>query len=157
MEGEGELIHRESVGTFDVEVPGITMTDLPKIVFISNEKSRACLRVKKRQGASGSQLWVSPNTLKRIPDQSSVTWSPAKSRQFYFHMLFHGPGHRFVLAGLVMAIIGLGLRGSIDIGKEQVLINVSSGTVAVLLIVSYLMQISGLVVIFVDKFLRQKL
>ena len=111
MSASYQLHHDAGTSRFKASFPGLAATgdpvEVPRFIKLidSTRGASAYLQTATRRGASGNQIWVSPQILKQSNDRQ-VTYESSSSLHYRLYLLFNDPGQRLALVGLIVGLSG---------------------------------------------------
>jgi hypothetical protein len=144
------LQHRaDGVKPFVASFPANTApADLPSYIILVAGVGRAVLTTVTRRGAAGNQVWVTPSTLATIPDGTSVAYQSANAFQYHTYRLSHDRSKLIAFCGVLIALAGVVIDGTLAIGQVNPIWTVSKETIVGWMGFSMVLKLVGLAVAF---------
>lgn len=147
--------------TYDKTKPGVALVPpewwsqgkhgKAQYVRLSKDRRSESLQVDERSGASGTEIWVSPDTLNLSKDSvANVTITEISKSQFRSDHLFKSRDGWFALGGLIVTIAGLAVPLAFSFGDSFfVVCRVAPQTKSILLWLSPAFGIAGVLLVFI--------
>ena len=110
-----------------------------------------CMSVAKREGAGGNEVWVVPGVFELDEnDTATVEVEEISQRMYRTCRLLQTAKGRWAVGGLIVALIGLSIPLAFGFGEAvHALVTVPTEWKAILLWVSPLLELVGVVIVFV--------
>ena len=146
------VVHDDQIKRFEASFPSNDVPNPPKYVCLQTDRSFEILRSSKRQGGI-RDIYVSRSS--GLMDQAVVSFKEATVNRYRWYVLWRDRDSKLALLGLVMALAGVYVDGSLAVGKIKPLWHFSDSWILGFSILSYVLKVPGLILAFLGIFLKQ--
>ena len=152
-------LNGEKIGRFDAYFPdtdkdgnAVDETTIPPYVKMNH------LVFKTKHNGGNYSIFIAPGNMDPIPKNTPepVSFVEASGKDFFFFKIKKDKAQRWMLTGLILALIGVAIDAAFAIGKIHVFIPCSESVMILLQVISLVLKISGLLLAFFKGFWESK-